>query len=558
MRVMRMPNPFDRRQVFGLGGAAMVAALSQHAAAETTREGRLVFNVSQFGATGNGKDKDTAAIQKAVDASFDARGGLVYFPPGDYLSGSIRLKSNVTLYLDAGATIWGSRDLADYNSRSLIYAEDATRIAVMGPGRIDGNGGAFWRKKTPEELEQYYPLIIEGGRVAQHFMQALRRPGPMLAFHRCTDVRIYDVLLTTSPLYTVHPVACDSVFIRGVTIRNPLEGPNLDGIDPDGCTNVMISDCNVSTADDAICIKNFERIGPPRVSRNITVTNCVVETTCNALKVDEGRGEAGFENIVFSNSVLYCAPAPDERRTISGIHIDAGYGCTRLSGISISNISMRDVRSAIFIRSHAYAGRGGDALPGKIRDIMIDNVYVTGLTLTSAITGLPGDDVEGVSISNLEVSTKERGGSELVNKEVPELPNHYPEVSMFRRLPSYGLYCRHVKGLKLRNVNFKLEEPDMRPALLCDDVKDLDIAGLTGGAPGNEQPLVRLIGTKRAFVHGCYAPPGTTTFLRVEGGETGKVTLLGNDLSEAASAVTKAADVAVDAVFESGNRLPKV
>ena len=555
---MWVPSFFDRRQVFRVSGAAMLASFSQHAAAEERREGRLLFDVTRYGAVGNGKVKSTAAIQKAIDACADARGGLVYFPPGDYLSGGIRLKSNVTLYLEAGATIWGSRELADFKDpNSLIFAEDAARISVMGPGRIDGNGDAYWRKKTPAEIESYYQERMEGGRVAQHWMVALDRPGPLLEFHRCKEVRIYDVLLTSPPDYTVHPVACDSVFIRGVIIRNPLHGPNLDGIDPDGCTNVLISDCDISTADDAICVKNYDELHLGRMSRNITVTNCVIETTCNSLKVDEGKPTAGFENIVFSNCVLYCAPSPDERRTISGIHIDAGYGGARLSGVTISNISMRDVRSAIFIRNHNYAGEAPAASPaGHIRDIKIEDVYATGHTLTSAITGMPGDDVENVSISHLEIATKEGGGSELVRKEVPELPGDYPEVTMFCRLPAYGLYCRHVKGLKLHDVDFRLEKADERPALVCDDVKAIEIDGLKAAAPGAGQPLVRLMGVKGAFVRGCCVGTGTKTFLRVEGGKTEQVTLVGNDLSLAESAVTKDDNVPAQAVFETGNRLP--
>ena len=127
------------------GGAAASAGAAQTEAAAAA--GRNTFNVRNYGAAGDGKAKDTGAIQKAIDACFAARGGVVYLPPGDYLCGTIVLKSNVTLWLEAGATLWGSKQIADYNPRSLIFAREATNVGVAGPGTIDGNGEAYWVKQ---------------------------------------------------------------------------------------------------------------------------------------------------------------------------------------------------------------------------------------------------------------------------------------------------------------------------------------------------------------------------------------------------------------------------
>jgi polygalacturonase len=572
---------YERRHLFGLVArtAFAGAALAQTAPAQETRmpDGRLIFSVRQFGAAGDGKTKDTAAIQRAIDASSAARGGIVYFPPGEYLTGSVVLKDHVTLYLESGATLVGSRDLSDWTSfpapggapggrggRHLIYAEKAVNVGIMGAGRINGSADAFYRKRTEAEHPGDYQGRMEGGRVAAFWSVPLARPNTLIAFRECTGVRLYDVLLTSTCNWTFRPIMCDGVFVRGVTLRTPLEVPNSDGIDPDGCTNVLISDCNISTGDDGICLKNNIS---GRMSRNITVTNCTVETTCNGLKIDEARGDGGFENITFSNCVIHCAESPDQNRAISGIHIDSGYDGGRVAGVVISNISMYQVRSPIFIRSTARTrGRGpapgANAPPvslkyGVIRDIMINNVFATGQTITNSITGLPDHDLENISLSDIHIAAKERGSSELARKQVPELPEDYPEASMFSRVSSYGLYCRHIKGLKLRSIEFELLEPDMRPALICDDVKNLDVNSFAYATPGSGEPGIRLIGVKRAFIQSCVAPPDSATFLQVEGKDTGKITVIGNDLSEAAKGVSIADGVPAGVVFEAANRPAK-
>ena len=537
------------------GGAAAPAGAAQPGMAAVAA-GRSTFNVRNYGAAGDGKAKDTGAIQKAIDACFAARGGVVYLPPGDYLSGSIVLKSNVTLWLEAGATLWGSKQIADYNPRNLIFARDATNVGVAGPGTIDGNGEAYWLKQDTYLIFPYlkldYKERLGWGDILHHWWKPLDRPGPMLEFVNCKNVRIEDVLLRNASGWTVRPMACDNVLVRGVTIWNPYHGPNTDGIDPTCCRDVLISDCNICTGDDAICLKSAAEHGIKRPSRNITVTNCIISTTCNAFKIGTGTQD-DFENITFSNSVIYNDPGEPRARTMSGIALESVDG-GRTTGIVISNIVMRNVRSAIMLR---LGNRGtGQAVPkpGALRDIMIDNVLATGTSMTNALTGLPGHDIENVRLSNIAISTNEGGKLEWARRQIPEMPEEYPEAPMYGRLPSFGFYFRHVNNLKLRNVELKLEGPDMRPAVICDDVKDLAIAGLAAASPSGEEPVLRFIGVRRALLQGCIAPAKAKAFVRLEGGETEKITLLGNDFGEAEKAIDRDGTVPPNAVLESGNR----
>ncbi len=576
------------------------AASTMHGAAGKTADalpgdpaGRPTFNVRDYGAAGNGEAKDTAAIQKAIDACNHAGGGIVYFPAGTYLTGTIRLKSNVTLYLHVGATIQGSKQIADYDlfgemcpssfvvggenswsacqKRYLIYGKDVENIGITGHGRIDGSGRSFWRLMTRAEIEEVLLQRPEGGRVAQDWYRWLDRPDQMLEFQDCKNVRIEDIRLENAPSWTVHPLRCDSVFIDGITIHNPLYGNNLDGIDPDGCSNVTISNCNIYTCDDAVCVKNWNRTEPgsPWRSKNITVTNCVICTTCNSLKIDAVGPDNSVENVTFSNCALYGDPHPSETgntpfwpdlqdfRPMSGIHIDVPSLSGSISGVTVSNIVMEDIRNPIFMRL-TRARDAGPGTGGTIRDVMIDNVFAKRQGLTCVIAGLPGRDIERISLSNVRATGVQRGTLAWAQREfIPESEGDYPDSWIFGNLPSHGLYCRHVNGLRLRSVEYVLEEPDMRPALMFDDVKNLDIDSFAAPAPPSGMPVMRLKQVRRAFIRGCSASPGTGTYAQVEGEETEKISVMGNDLSEAGKPISLAEGVRSNAVFESGNRMPQ-
>ncbi len=498
-----------------------------------------VFDVSQNGAVGDGRTKDTAAINRTIEQCHHAGGGVVYLPPGIYLSGTVILRSGVTLYLEAQATLRGSRDLADYtlepgpplkgdvNQRHLVFAREAENLGIAGPGRIDGQGEAFW---VPSG--RVVPPLEDSWRdVATFDWKALDRPSPMIEFVECKHLRIEDVRIENAAGWTLRPINCENVIIRGISIHNPVVGPNTDGIDPTGCRNVFISDCFINTGDDAICLKSYNPYGMTvQDTKNVTITNCVLTCCCNGLKF--GTGSQGvFENVTFSNSVIFNGDVPLKARVISGIAVEMVDG-GRLEGVVVSNIRMQNVRTPIFIRR---AGRRlrPDGSPGILRGVIIDNVHATGSILTSSITGLPGFDAEDVTLSNIRIDSEEAGKAEWAANEVPELPTKYPEARMFGRLPAYGLYCRHVRGLRLRGVEFHPAATDARPAMVFDDVKSLDVSGFRAQHTVEQQPVVRMNQSSDALFSACSAPAGSQAFLEVAGEASHGIALVASSLGSA-------------------------
>ena len=318
-----------------------------------------VIDVRGFGAKGDGLTLNTRARQRAIDFASGAGGGVVSLPAGVFLTGGLVLLSHLTLHLGAGAVLRGSPNVDDYdyhpgppmegdaNGRHLLFAQDAEDIAITGFGSIDGNGAFFWHRKgrpTPR-LEDLWADVIAWDYEAA----TPRRPSPMLEFVRCHNIHIEGVTLTNAPGWTLRLIACESVFIRGIRVRSPIFAPNTDGMDITACRNVFVSDCDIATGDDAICIKSENPYGDLLPTKNITVTNCVLSTCCNGFKV--GTATHGLvENIVFSNSVISNDDsAPLNHRATSGIALEIVDGGT-MHGIAISNIRMENARTPLFIR----------------------------------------------------------------------------------------------------------------------------------------------------------------------------------------------------------------
>jgi hypothetical protein len=473
------------------------------------------------------------------------------------------LKSNVTLYLEAGAVILGSTVVtqytpkpgpdanADAGQRHLIYARDAENVSIVGPGRIDGQGKSFWvssgRKPAPES-EQWSD--------ARHLdWKPRERVSPMIELVNCTNLRIESIEIVGSSGWTLRPINCNRVVIHGIVIRNPAIGPNTDGIDLTGCSHVVISDCIIDTGDDAICLKSENPYGDtPRLSQNIAVTNCILTSSTNGFKIGTAT-QGGFENITFSNSTIV-SNAPDiASRMVAGLAIemvDGGW----IDGLVISGIQIDDARAPLLIR----AGHRSRPFPsGKtgIKGVLIEGVHATGAILTSSITGIPGMDVEDVRLSDIHIDTVMPGNKEWVRSPVPEVVAEYPQSRMFGWLPASGLYCRHVRGLSLRDVSFTAPAQEWRNTMIFDDVCQLTVDGFRTTPPVAGIPPLVLTDTRDVWITGTVAPANSSALAKIEGSKTSNLLISGCDIRGAAKLADVSSNVNADAVRGEFNILPR-
>ncbi len=441
----------------------------------------MVYDVRDYGAKADGKTLCTKSIQRAIDECAKDGGGTVYLAPGMFLSGTIYMKSNVTLRLDAGCTLLGSTDLKDYPStvqafrsytdnyadKSLIYGEKLERIAITGSGIIDGQGRSF---KGPYKVRPY-----------------------IIRFIQCRNVTVKDVTIRNSPMWVQHYLACDDVHIRGITVRSVVNANN-DGMNIDSCERVIISNCNIRSGDDAIVLKSTSA----RPCRNVAISNCVLSTRCNALKMGT-ESNGGFENVVITGCSIY-----DTR--LAGVALEIVDGGV-MDRVVVSNITMNKIGAPIFLRlgNRARPFKKDMEKPGIgiMRNITISNIEATGANATGcAISGLPEAKIENVTLGNIRLSFAGGGTKEDAGRAVPEKPEAYPEYSMFGRLPAYGLYCRHVKGLKLLNVQLQLAKSDQRHGVVLKDVEDALIDSLNAPRPADADSIVRMTDVKKVFIRG--------------------------------------------------------
>ncbi len=428
------------------------------------------LNVLDLGANPDGKTLNTTIIQKAIDLCSQTGGGEVIFPPGKYLTGSIILKSEVCLNLQKGATLIGSTNIEDYHrvkpdylalrtgqkTIQLIFAEEQDNIGIIGSGTIDGQGKAFVRQGNDE------------GILRPHVIQ----------FINCKNVKIEGVFMTNSAAWMQHYLACDNLYIKGISVYNHCNCNN-DGIDIDGCHDVIISDCIIDSDDDGICLKSTS----PRLCRNVTVSNCVVHSHCNSLKLGT-ETTGGFQNIQISN----CLVSPSEKETViygkpegqSAISVEMVDGGI-LDQVSFDHISILETGCPIFIRlgnrARKYTQEAPPPLIGSLRNVSITNVIATtSFKTTSNITGIPGAYVENIYLGNIQITNKSEGTAEDVAMVLPENDESYPTSEMFGNvLPASGFFVRHVKNITFENVRLILENLNVLPAFVLDDVQDISI-----------------------------------------------------------------------------------
>jgi polygalacturonase len=460
-----------------------------------------MYNVRSFGAVGDGQSLDSRAIDKAIDACAQVGGGTVYLPAGTYLSGTIHLKSNINLFLDAGAVILGAPqemkvyDVPEpfegtpyqdgghtYFHNSLIWGENLINVFITGHGMINGGG------LTRQDKEVGKGSIGLGDKA--------------IALKSCRNILIRDVTIFHGGHFAIITTGCTNV-----TVDNVMIDTNRDGFNIDCCKDVMVSNCRINAPnDDALCPKSSFALGKAVITENVTITNCqvsgfeegtLIDGTMKPSKNRNGRiklgteSNGGFRNITISNCTFR------ECRGLALEEVDGGI----LENVSISNLTMMNVYDYPIYITLGRRNRGPDSVTvGRASSIMISHVIATVANSMSGIhiTGLPGHDVEKVRLQDIWITFKGGGTKEDANRVPPELNKGYPEPNKIGITPAYGLFARHVRGLELSDIHLGFETQDLRPAMVCVDVDGLEIDNLKaqvaeGVAPARFEGVTGLV-----------------------------------------------------------------
>ncbi len=488
------------------------------------------INVRDFGALGDGRTVETRALQSAIDACRAQGGGMVFFPAGQYLTGSLTLRDDIHLMLDAGATLLGSENPDDYPVIShrwegaeqetyapLLTARNIKNITVSGRGRIDGQGGVWWQRYKEKTLKYPRPRLI--------------------SFADCEHVLIEGVTLVNSPSWTVNPVRCTDLAVRGVTIVNPPDSPNTDGINPDSCQNVRISDCYVSAGDDCITLKaGNETEHPDRRApcRDITIVNCTLAHGHGGVVIGSEMN-GGVQNVVIANCVF--------TGTDRGIRLKSRRGRGGIvEDVRASNLIMTDVLCPFTMNLYYGCGAWGDPVVSdkgpqprnegtpRFRRIHLSHITARGVKYAAGFFyGLPEMPAEEISLSDISISLA--AGTE----------GGYPEMADgLERMQQAGFFIRNVRGLSLEHIEI---DGQTGPAFRLFDIEGGRIGACGTSTPDPNSPILQLNNVSQALISACRTAPGTDVFLRIEGAQTGKITLAGNDLSLARKTLDVADDV---------------
>lgn len=527
---------FLRTGSLGMAATALPAASFAAApSASVSSSAPGVFDVRKFGATGDGKTLDTDAVNHAIDAAAAAGGGLVLFPAGTYLCFSIHLKSYVHLHIEQGATILaaespkpgdktgyngGTYDAAEPNTpweayqdyghnhwhNSLLWGEDIHDFSITGPGLIYGKGLSFGAGRA---ARGDYPIYVA------------EQPGvgnKAIALKNCRNVLLRDFSVLKGGHFCLLATGVDNMTIDNVKLDT-----DRDGFDIDCCQNVRVSNCTVNSPwDDGICPKSSYGLGYARPTRNVTITNCfvtgwyqlgtVLDGTFKKFPADQrvyrtGRikcgteSNGGFINITVSNCVF------------EGCH---GYALESMDGalledIAITNTTMRDLFCGpLFLRLGArLRGPRESTKVGTMRRILIDNLECYNAPhQASILTGIPGNSIEDVKLSNIYVQTVGGGTAEDAKAQPTEQIDNYPDPERFGTTPSSGFYLRHMKNLELSHVEVANATDDARPAFHLDEVDRVDMFAIT--APRSAAGAIALRNVKDLRVGWSRAAADTT------------------------------------------------
>ena len=469
----------------------IVSALLLLSAVSGICKAEKIVSATDMKIVGDGITMNTEAIQKAIDYCHSQKnGGCLVFTEGVYKTGTIVLKSNVTLKLEKGAVISGSTDPYDYyaleapkgwdsSALGLILADHAENIRIIGEGTIDGNG-----RELAQKVDSLHHI---GEKVDPAYDYGNKRPNermrPKLLFiSNCKDILVDGLNMRSSAAWGLSFDTCENLTLTNLNINNRAFWNN-DGIDVTDSKHVRIAHCNINSADDSICLKSYKVGG---CNDDVEIYDCDIVSSASAIKFGTASW-GGFKNVTIRKIRVR-----DTYRSVIAIEsVDGGH----IDNILVEDIIAVNTWNPIFIR---LGHRGGD-VPGTLKNVTIRNMFVDvpfsrpdinydmrgpafdffHNPIPSSITGIPGHCVENITLENIEVFCPGKASKGMAYvplsrlDAVPEKIDDYPEFTMFGELPSYGLYGRHVRGLTLNNVNFRLKDSDFRPKYIFDDVEGM-------------------------------------------------------------------------------------
>ena len=478
-------------------------------------QAQTLFDVTKFGAKGDDRTINTVAIQRAIDECSANGGGNVFIPNGTFITGTVHLKNNVTLYLNEGAVLKGEGDMKAFSSAgnnrgAMIYAFQQDNIAISGKGKINGNGNhpAFQSEEKYDGLpNRPYTILLQ----------------------ECTNVRLKEFTLKNGTFWCIKLLQCNNVTVDDISVISRVVANN-DGLDITDCFNTRVANCFFDCGDDAICPKSESPVGV----KKLVITNCILTSESNGIKFGTAS-TGGFEDVAISNCHIY-----DTR--LAGIALELVDGGV-FDRIVINNITMHNVNGGLFIK---LGHRRGNT-PGILRNVMVSNLIADGIGLwqpdTTAfyfkppkgspkigmcIAGQPGYLVENVTLQNIYMQFAGGGTQADAERIMEDMPQSYPEYNNFGITPAYAYNCRHVKNLRLNNLRFEFLKEDVRPALFFEDIEGLDISGFHADISGEASGFIRCKDIKDLFVHNCKPQQVNIPFFLFEG-KMDDVTIMNND-----------------------------
>ncbi len=452
------------------------------------------YNASMFGVKSNGTTLNTNSIQKGIDYISENGGGRLVFYVGRYLTGTIYLKSNVTIHLEEGAILVGSTNPFDYersfNWTALIFALDQENIGITGKGVIDGQGFQV----ATNLVDMIHKGVVKDPLKYDRPNETIRPQN--IYFRGCRRVVIRDIVLKDPGSWNQQYDQCRNLVIDNITVDSKSYWNN-DGVDIVDCDSVVVSNSYFDAADDGICLKSHS---PEFVCQNVFIYNNTVRTSANGIKFGT-VGHGGFRNIRIINNLVF----DTYRSALTFAAVDGGF----VENIVVDSLRSLNTGNVIFLRiGERRAGK-----KGRMNGVSISNVYaevpatkpdagynyegpVEDLPRNispSAIVGMPDALIENITLKNIEIHYPGGGNPHYAKvglnelDKVPELAANYPEFSMFKELPAWGFYIRHARGISMENVKLVCEKKDYRTAVVLDDVNGASFTKLQVSEPGGKK-----------------------------------------------------------------------